>query len=64
MDDPRPRLLLLTGHGDSRPGSPTAVPEAAAEPEPEPASVLRRRYTVTVQPDGTELVDDVEEWTE
>lgn len=61
MDDPRPNLRMLFGHRDR---SPIAVPEADVEPEPEPASVLRRRYTVTVQADGAELIDDVEEWTE
>lgn len=26
------------------------------------SAMLRRRYTVTVMPDGTEVLDDVEEW--
>lgn len=38
--------------------------EPPVEPGPEPEGVLRRRYTVTVQPDGSELIDDVEEWHE
>jgi hypothetical protein len=36
----------------------------AVEPDPGRAAVTRRRYTVTVQPDGAELIDDVEEWQE
>lgn len=43
---------------------PTEVSEPVAEPAPESASVQRRRYTVTVREDGTELIDDMEEWTE
>lgn len=43
---------------------PIAAIEPDAEPVPEPASVTRRRYTVTVREDGTELIDDMEEWTE
>jgi CheY-like chemotaxis protein len=44
----------------------TALPEADVEPEPRPASEprLRRRYTVTVEADGTETIDEVEEWVE
>jgi hypothetical protein len=41
-----------------------APEEPPGDSESEPAGVLRRRYTVTVQPDGTELVDDMEEWEE
>ena len=64
MDDRLPRLRLLFGHADSPNDTSTGAPAADAEHEPEPASVRRRRYTVTVQPDGTELVDDIEEWVE
>jgi len=64
MEGQLPRMRLLFGHADSPSDTSTGAPAADAEPEPEPASVQRRRYTVTVQPDGTELVDDIEEWTE
>lgn len=63
MDDQfsrRPHLRLLPP-----PETPEPIAEADALPDvSEPASVLRRRYTVTVQADGSELIDDVEEWTE
>jgi hypothetical protein len=61
MHETRPHLRLL---------SPDETPITADEllaadvPASEPGQVLRRRYTVTVQDDGTELVDDVEEWVE
>ena len=62
MDVPWPQgkpIRLLFSHGERvEPEEPPV--ESASEPE----SVLRRRYTVTVQPDGSELIDDVEEWTE
>jgi hypothetical protein len=32
------------------------------EPGLASGDVLHRRYTVTVQPDGSELIDDIEEW--
>ena len=43
-------------------------PDLSATPEDDAASgprtVLRRRYTVTVGPDGAETLDDIEEWEE
>jgi len=66
MDDRHPHLRVLPS---VTVGSPTSVDQIEVcvrveEPEPRPGGITRRRYTVTVQPDGSELVDDVEEWIE
>lgn len=59
----RERLHLRLLHPDE---SPATADELLAEDVPVIASgqVLRRTYTVTVQDDGTELIDSVEEWVE
>ncbi len=66
------RPLLVTSEGLRLPDGPHsrtgAVPTEARVPVGEPALVvangqtLHRRYTVTVYPDGTEIVNDIEEW--
>lgn len=74
MDDrtfSRPRLRLVSSaqldwddHMHRTSADPTGATVRVVGPEPEPGKRLRRRYTVTVQPDGTELLDDMEEWEE
>jgi hypothetical protein len=63
VDRPPDRLHLRLLHSDE---SYATADELLAVDEPviESGQVLRRRYTVTVQPDGAELIDDVEEWSE
>jgi len=49
----------------SRTGAdPTAAPGRDGEPALaiESGQTLHRRYTVTVQSDGSEIVNDIEEW--
>jgi hypothetical protein len=55
----RPPLQLVWSKPDEQPVRPSDSPD---ESESESEGVLRRRYTVTVQPDGSELIDEVEEW--
>lgn len=63
----RGRLWLVSSPPEpagSTSADPTEARVLVAEPDREPAGVLRRRYTVTVQADGSELVDEIEEWEE
>lgn len=71
--EPQSRPLLVTSEGLRLPDGPQsrteAVPTEAHALGGEPALVivsgqtLHRRYTVTVCPDGSEVVNDIEEWT-
>lgn len=62
-DQTSSRHLFLVWSKSSTP-DPIEATDPVAEPEPEPASITRRRYTVTVLEDETEVIDDVEEWIE
>jgi hypothetical protein len=50
--------------GRESPSEPASAPEPGPRGHVEPGQVLRRRYTVTVDADGNEWINDVEEWTE
>jgi hypothetical protein len=66
----RPHLYIVTGNfrasgawtGAIRVPQPNGDEEKEEEIVRKEGQTLHRKYTVVVEPDGTEYVEDIEEW--